>query len=305
MQRINIIERKIKTANDLRSIVKTMKGLAAVSINQYEHAVDAISRFYSSIEYGLQIILGTHPELTHLYKPAKKKDTGKTLAIVFGAGQPMCGSFNEVLSVYFREWLQESQSKDQVKIVAVGSRIITNVNRHNFTVDHYVEMPITIEHITETVQSLVMAIEQWRTTEGIEEAHLFYNRPEANSGYSPERQQLLPIDADWLQVLSKEPWGGRSLPFYTMPANELLSALLKQLLFVSVYKAFAESLSAENNSRLVAMQVAEKKIDEKLEELIKSYRSQRQIAITEEILDIIASYEVLLGEEGAGNTKNE
>ena len=303
MQRINIIERKIKTVNDLRSIVKTMKGLAAVSINQYEHAVDAIGRYYSSIEYGLQIILGTHPELSHLYKPEKGKDRRKILAIVFGAGQPMCGSFNEVLSVYFRNWQMDLESEHEIKLVAVGSRIMTNLDRYDQAVDHYVEMPITIEHINETVQSLVMAVEQWRAAEGFQEAHLFYNRPEANSSYSPERQQLLPIDADWLQALAREPWGGRSLPYYTMAANELLPALVKQLLFVSVYKAFAESLSAENNSRLVAMQVAEKKIDERLEDLVKSYRSQRQINITEEILDVIASYEVLLEEERAENAK--
>jgi len=280
-----------------------MKGLAAVSINQYEHAVDAISRYYSSIEYGLQIILGTHPELSHLYKLETRDDPRKIMAIVFGAGQPMCGSFNEVMSSYFRDWQVGLKSEHKIKIVAVGSRIMTNLNRHELTVDHYVEMPITIEHINETVQSLVMAIEQWRASEGFHEAHLFYNRPEANSSYSPDRQQLLPIDADWLQALSKEPWGGRSLPYYTMSANELLSALVKQLLFVSVYKALAESLSAENNSRLVAMQVAEKKIDEKIEELIKSFRSQRQINITEEILDVIASYEVLLEEERLEQTK--
>lgn len=297
MQRTNVLERKIKTAKELQSIVKTMKGLAAVSISQYEHAVDSITDYYLTIERGLQIILREQPQLTSVFRPGPVTDETKPIAIIFGAGQPLCGAFNEVVAGFFHHWRAESKM-ESLKTVALGHRVVANLERYGWQTDHIFEMPTTVEHINETVQSLVLSIQQWRQQEEYSETYLFYNKPEANAGYKPVLQQLLPIDPGWLQELGQRPWQGRSIPTHTMNTSQLVSALVKQLLFVSIYKALASSLSAENNSRLSAMQVAEKKITDMIEDLTKEYRNQRQVNITEEILDIMASFEVQTGQGG-------
>jgi F-type H+-transporting ATPase subunit gamma len=217
---------------------------------------------------------------------------------VFGSGQPMCGSFNEVLTNYVKNHWYEDYLRDPEKVVAIGNRIMPGLERIGWKVNHQFEVPSTIEAINETVQSLVVNIQQWYSDEGFQRIYLFYNHPISNSQYSPFQQQLLPVDTNWLSTLANKTWDSHTLPKYTMAVERLFPALIKQLLFVSIYKAFSESLSAENNSRLAAMQVAEKKIEEKLVDLKKRYHSQRQINITEEILDIIGSYEVLRKDEG-------
>jgi F-type H+-transporting ATPase subunit gamma len=297
MQRIDIIERKLKTAKDLQSIVKTMKGLAAVSINQYEHAVDSITEYFSTIERGMQIILHKQPKLTSFFRSQQLLDRPKRIAIVFGSGQPMCGAFNEVLATFFDEHWDSHHHEKTDKIVIVGHRVRANLERYGWAMDHQFEMPTTIERINETVQSLVLAIQRWNAEDDYSEAYLFYNRPETNVRYTSIRQQLIPIDGRWLHQLAQQKWNGRSLPTYTMGETALISALTKQLLFVSIYRAFSASLSAENNSRLAAMQAAEKKITEMIDNLTKSYWSQRQINITEEILDIMSSFETLQHDE--------
>lgn len=296
MHRIDILKRRIQTAEDLKSIVKTMKGLAAVSISQYEHAVDSITQYYLTIEQGLQIILKKEPGLASFFQhPAASKEPDQRIAVVFGAGQPMHGMFNKFLATFFQQQLNDLPDGYYKKVIAVGHRIASNIGPEY--PHHIFDMPTTIEHINETVQALVMAIQKWHE-EGYNEVCLFYNRPEANAGYKPVMQQLLPVDTNWLNQLSQQKWEGRSIPTYTMDATQLVSVLIKQLLFVTVYKAFAESLSAENNSRLVSMQQAEQKITDMITELTQTYRSQRQINITEEILDIIASFEALQKEYG-------
>lgn len=293
MKRLDVLERKIKTANDLQSIVKTMKGLAAVSINQYEHAVDSIIEYYTTVEMGLQIILRNEPGAHFMLHDQHQKKEKKLIAVIFGSGQPMCGAFNEVLANFFIENWIGHKAESSFKIIATGHRISANLERLECKADHQIEMPSTLEHINDTVQSLVLSIQQWYSEEGYSEAYLFYNRPEANDRYKPVMQQLIPINSAWLQQLSQKKWESRSIPMFTLDASVLLSELVKQLLFVSLYRAFAESLSAENNSRLAAMQAAEKKISEMIENLTKSFRNQRQVNITEEILDIVSSFEVL------------
>jgi len=61
--------------------------------------------------------------------------------------------------------------------------------------------------------------------------------------------------------------------------------------FVELSRACAKSLASENASRLLAMQVAERNIMDRLEELNVTYRQQRQEAITAELLDVIAGFE--------------
>jgi F-type H+-transporting ATPase subunit gamma len=78
-----------------------------------------------------------------------------------------------------------------------------------------------------------------------------------------------------------------------MDWDELFAALMRQYLFVSLYRAAVESLAAENASRLAAMQGAESSVEERLETLENRYHRQRQLRITEELLDIVSGFEAL------------
>ena len=59
---------------------------------------------------------------------------------------------------------------------------------------------------------------------------------------------------------------------------------------VSLYQTCAESLASENASRLIAMQRAEKNIEEMLGDLRHEYHHQRQDAIDTELFDVVAGY---------------
>jgi F-type H+-transporting ATPase subunit gamma len=75
--------------------------------------------------------------------------------------------------------------------------------------------------------------------------------------------------------------------------DEMFTHLLHQHLFVSFYRAFAQSMAGENAARLIAMQAAEKNILEMEEELLALFREQRQASITNELLDIVSGFEAL------------
>jgi F-type H+-transporting ATPase subunit gamma len=90
-----------------------------------------------------------------------------------------------------------------------------------------------------------------------------------------------------------------------MDWEKLFRALIREYLFVSIYRAFANSLASENASRLAAMQSAEKNIEERLEELFTQFHRQRQMTITEELLDIVAGFEAMGGVQEAAPLKKE
>jgi F-type H+-transporting ATPase subunit gamma len=83
-----------------------------------------------------------------------------------------------------------------------------------------------------------------------------------------------------------------------MDRSALFSSLVRQYLFITLFHTFAESLAAENASRLAAMQAAEKNIQDQLDQLNFAFQQDRQNTITAELLDIIAGFETLTTDSG-------
>lgn len=51
------LKKTLNSTQDLYSVVKTMKALAAVSIRQYEQAVESLAQYNCTTEIGFQILL--------------------------------------------------------------------------------------------------------------------------------------------------------------------------------------------------------------------------------------------------------
>jgi F-type H+-transporting ATPase subunit gamma len=64
-------------------------------------------------------------------------------------------------------------------------------------------------------------------------------------------------------------------------------------LFISLYRACAESLASENASRLEAMQRAEQNIESLSDEFQRSLNRLRQSSIDEELFDVVAGFNSL------------
>ncbi len=267
-----------------------MKAIAAASIKQYETAVESLSQYNRTIEMGLQVVLGAREALI-VAEPSKNNRLG---AIVFGSDQGMCGQFNEQIANYAMALLNQGHNQpEDRKVLAVGTRVIASLEAAGQKVEKYFAMPKSITGITPVVQELLLHIDVWREEQQIDQVFLFYNEPFSNNSHRPHSLHLLPVDQQWLQNLKQKKWSSHVLPTFTMDWSRLFSSLLQQYFFITLYRAVAESLACENASRLSSMQVAQRNIEERLEELTAQFQHQRQSSITDELLDIVAAFEAL------------
>lgn len=322
MQTIETLKRSIESAQDLASVVRTMKAMAAVSIRQYETATEALSTYARTIETGLSML---RQQPRNDSSVTKLQETGGRLgAIVFGSDQGMCGQFNQQIAHFTADTFAASQSAGHLiaPSICVGHRGADTLRSVGVDVGQVFSLPGSVGGITQLVQDLLPEMDDWRNQHQITDIWLFYNRRVSASTFDPHGLRLLP-----LQVASKHrekmpsepveataasitdsaadngvsesdsevrPTGStKCLPLWTMPTSVLFSQLLKQFLFVSVFRACAESQAGENASRIAAMQAAERNIKERLHELQASYASRRQTAITEELLDVVTGFEAL------------
>jgi F-type H+-transporting ATPase subunit gamma len=73
----------------------------------------------------------------------------------------------------------------------------------------------------------------------------------------------------------------------------VLRALIREHLFISLFRACADSLASENASRLAAMDRADTNIDKLLVGLQGRYHRLRQSRIDEELSDVTAGFRAL------------
>jgi F-type H+-transporting ATPase subunit gamma len=295
MQTIQSLKRKIDSTEDLQSVVKTMKTLAAVNIRQYEQAARALEDYFRTVEMGFQVVLREHSK-TRLTKKTAPKE--RIAAIVFGSDQGMAGSLNEQIVTLAVDTLEKKDTKEKPVLLAVGERAFGHLMDAGFLVSDTFNLPSSVSGITPYVQKIVMHIENWHEKHGVNQVLLFHNQPTSQASFRPHMVRMLPLDIQWLKRLEEKKWDSRCLPTFTMDPEVLFSSLIREYLFVSIFRGFVESLASENASRLASMQGAEKNIGEKLAELNSQYHQQRQMSITEELLDIVAGFEAMKDSSG-------
>jgi F-type H+-transporting ATPase subunit gamma len=286
METLESLRRRIQGAQDLYGIIRTMKTLAAASIRQFEQAVEAVDVYTHTVDTGLRIVL---QDQSLQMENMLKRQNGRTLAVIFGTDQGMCGQFNENIISFA---LMDSANTKAKKII-VGQRAGPRVEEAGSSFEKLFPVPSSVDGINPAVQSLLLEINLWRERASVDRVILYYNRPGSGSSYKPVRVQLIPVDMSLFRAPVQELCPSRSLPMYTMEQKHLLSRLVSQYLFAQLYRAYAESLASENASRLMTMQAAEKNIEERLDELNAEYHGKRQDSITSELLDIVSGVEAL------------
>ena len=286
------LRRKIGGAGDLKSVVRSMKALAASSIGQYEKSVLALADYDRTVELGLASCFRNCDRAAE--RAGKTAPASEAVrAIVFGSDQGLVGQFNDVLADFVARTLDPLHGEK--KVWAVGDRVRSRLEDSGLTPVGLFTVPTSVDAITRLVGKVLVESQTYRGNEPIAQFYLFHNRPKSRAAYEPVSQRLLPLDETWALKLAQLPWPTGNLPEVIGAREQTLQAFLREYLFVSLFKACAESLAAENGSRLAAMQRAEKNIDDQLETLNQTFHRLRQSSIDEELFDVVSGYESLSG----------
>jgi F-type H+-transporting ATPase subunit gamma len=286
------LRRKISSAEDLQSVVRTMKVLSASSIGQYEKSVAALNDYYRAVELGLSLCMHKIGPVDLKNQAKKNNLTAKVGAIVFGSDQGLVGQFNEVLVDYVSKKLAKI-SPNQADIWAVGERIEAQISDTDLHLLKRFSVPNTVKAIAPLVEKIRLETETRHSQGEIAELYLFYNSSANSAAYAPVSKRLLPLDANFRTQLNALKWPKGNLPRLVGEQTTILHKLIGEYLFVSLFRACAESLASENASRLAAMQRADKNIDELLISLNSSFHRLRQSGIDEELFDVLAGFEAL------------
>ena len=283
------LSRKINGAKDLSAVVRSMKALAASSIAQYERSVESLQDYARTAELALSVCLRDMGPAAHV--PVKSVNPTRG-AIIFGSDQGLVGRFNEVLMEFAARTLRALPGTVRCVWVA-GDRMRELVTEAGLPAPTNLPVPHSIDGILPLVDQVLIGMESAREKSQVNEIYVYHNQPLASAGYRPVSKRLLPLDATWQRELTALRWGNSTLPEVIGGAPAALRALVREYLFVLLFQACAQSLAAENASRLAAMQRAEENIMGILQGLRRKFQRIRQESIDEELFEVVSGYEAL------------
>lgn len=293
------LTRQIHSAEDLAGVVRTMKTLAAVSIRQYEESADSLRHYRRTVEDGLRMVLHDGPG-TEQHNRSRPRSSSGELAVVFGSDQGMCGQFNQQMMAFISDQFAEHRPV----IVAVGQRMASLIEESVGTPAATLSATGSSAAMNDLVQDLLVTIDHLRKEHRIEHVAVYFSQRRSATLTEPHRSAVLPLDLRRYTGRWDEHRQSNSLPLHTLARERLLSVLVREHLFVSLYRACAESLASENAARIRSMQTAERNIEERLRELRSEFNQQRQTTVTEELLDVVSGFEVLQSDRMASHSNS-
>ena len=183
------LTRKISSAGDLQSVVRTMKALAASSIGQYDKSVRALGDYYRTVELGLGACFRESQPASPVAKRKSQTDTGAIGAVVFGSDQGLVGQFNDVVADYAVKTLAALPGKPEVW--AVGERVHARLADASMPLMGLFSVPNSVQAITPLVGQIQIESEARRAKGEYARLYIFHNRPKTGALYEPVGQRPL------------------------------------------------------------------------------------------------------------------
>lgn len=286
------LRQQLGAAAKLGTVVRTMKAMAAANIGHYEEAVASLAHYRKTLDRGLGACLRDMRHLADRPLDAGEPGGQATGILAFGSDQGLVGDFNEALAAHVARTCGAA-GDDEVHVWVVGERLAHALSAQGYRIASCRSCPWGIEAVSALVGELLLDLEAARAAHRVDVVHVCTNEPGGAGAHRPRSRRLLPLDQAWRDGHLAGRWPSARLPETLGGTAATLPRLLRQHLFVELYTACAHSLAAENLGRLLAMQRAERNIDELVADLGRRYHRERQSAIDDELFDVVAGFEAL------------
>src|SRR5271166_2064662 len=169
------LRRKISSAGELQSVVRTMKALAASSIGQYEKSVRALADYYRTVELGLGACFRESEPVASVVEGKVPTHASVIGAIVFGSDQGLVGQFNDVVADYAIKTLAAMTGK--VQVWAVGERVHARLADARLRLAGLFTLPNSVQAIAPLVGQVQIESEAHRAKFENASLWVFHNRP--------------------------------------------------------------------------------------------------------------------------------
>ncbi len=287
MANVSDIRFHIKSVKQTRQITNAMHMVSAARMRR---ALDGITQNRAYFYRALDIIVDIRNHTGDVHHPYIDHRPGDKVAYIVVSGEKgLSGSYNHAVLALADRLIAK---QNVVEIYTIGSVGTSHFLRGGITPDRHFERLAERPKLDQVRRLMTILIEQYDRGE-IDELRIIYTRFINTITREPIEQKLLPIELnDFKRGRAESPEDEKydsSYIVYDPSPEEVLNALIPQLLIGYVYGAIVHAYASENCSRMTAMESATRSADKMIEKLTQQYHTVRQLSITNELADIIGA----------------
>ncbi len=275
------LKRRIKTAQNVSKTTRAMQMISASKLKRAQEAALTARPYVEKLTQISREISGKVDEKNMNDYMKKLTDIDEKLMIVVSPDKGLCGGLNTNLT---RELLNFYKENKKTTFVTVGKKANGFTNMLGGQVLASFEIGTTLPSY-DLVYPVMKIVDDFFLNKKVSEVYILYSNFNNAFSQTPTIKKLLPAQFDEPVTNTKEQVAASEIIFEPS-AEELLPALIRSYLELSVYQSFLENYLSEQAARMIAMQNATNNAKDIIEELKLMYNKTRQEKITNEILDI-------------------
>lgn len=281
MANLKEIRSRISSVSSTMKITSAMKMVSAAKLKKSQERMHNIKPYSESLNNVIDNILPTinKSEIKLCFSSSNNE---KTLVLAISSNRGLCGGFNANI---FKK-IKHLNPVD-VDIICVGKKATEQFERNKYNV---IESHVDILDNPKIEKSRNLSegiIKKFKNGE-YSSIQIVYNKFKNAATQSTQIEQILPVQ-------KSESTNSSLSSDYIFEPNKtnIINNIIPEKIHTQVFESILNSVAAEHGARMTAMHKATDNAEELRQELKLSYNRQRQAAITNEILEIVAGAEAL------------
>lgn len=292
MANLKEIRLRIRSVKTTQQVTKAMKMVAAAKLRRAQDNILKLRPYALKLS---EIIANVTNTLSDTYDSpfAKARPLEKVLLVVVTSNRGLCGAFNTNIIKLALHAIQDRYATQaqagNLQMLCIGKKGYDFFYKRKYNMvgeNHDLFTGLSFEKVS-SVATMVMdgyAAGKWDRVE------IFYNEFKNVVVQNRKADVFLPLQSVGQGA------GNTTVAsdyIYEPTQQEILDDLIPKSLRLSFYRAVLESNASEQGARMNAMDSATNNAEELVKQLMLTYNSARQAAITKEILEIVAGAEAL------------
>lgn len=287
MSNISELKGRLNAIKQTRQITGAMYLLSTSRMKKSMQNMDFNIAYMHKLRSTMKDILSKakHNDLHNRF--IEQQDEGITLYIAITSDKGLCGSYNSDIVNLTAEKIRNSGDSILLSIGSVGNSMFDNIGiKPDYNWSDVLTHPSLsmADEISKTIIDLYKEHE-------INEAFVIFTEYKSQSVQTPVCQRILPLLRRDFEDIEYE-YKYVTFPIYEPSIDEVFNLMVPQYIMGFMYDVFMQSAASENSARMRAMQNATDNADEMIEDLSAKINAERQLAITNEILEISAATDI-------------
>ena len=282
---------RIASVISTQQITSAMKMVAASKLRKAQNNIVALRPYATKLKGIIQNLSKNGSISDSIFTRVEEPD--KVLLIVITSNRGMCGAFNSSVNKATLEHIhtnfEDQNNRGNLHLVTIGRKGTEFFTRRNHNViANYNSIFDNLDYQNASV--IVNLIMEWYKDKTYSRVDIIYNQFKNAATQVLAIEQLLPVIPENKETLQTE---YKNDYIFEPEEEELMAAIIPQLLRIQLYKALLDSYASEFGARMTAMHKATENAGEILKDLKIRYNNARQASITKELIEIVSGAEVL------------